>query len=127
VIDGHFTRGYGDSPKKDNDIELLPGAVEPADAVLHNASQSCQRLEVVADWIDGFETPYGMELLSSVHWVANKSETHATNAEEAIEAVHAWNDRKRQMLKPEHIRVAWRRLQEFTAARSDDRTNGCPT
>jgi len=127
VIEGHFTRGYGDSPKKDNDIELLPGAVELADAVLHNATQSCQRLEVVADWIDGFETPYGMKLLSSVHWVAYKSETHATNAEEAIEAVHAWNDRKRQMLKPEHIRVAWRRLQEFTAARSDDRTNGCPT
>ena len=123
VIEGHFTRGYGDSPKKDNDIELLPGAVELADAVLQNASESCHRLEVVADWIDGFETPYGMELLSSVHWVAYKTETRATNAEEAIDAVHAWNDRKRQMLKPEHIRVAWTRLQESAAARSDDCTN----
>ena len=30
AIEGHFTRGYGDSPKPDRDIELLPGAVEKA-------------------------------------------------------------------------------------------------
>jgi hypothetical protein len=66
----------------------------------------------VAELIEGFETPYGMELLSSVHWAARHQKPPATSAEEAIAAVHAWSDRKRQMFKPDHIRIAWQRLQE---------------
>lgn len=115
VIEGHFTRGYGDSPNPDNDIELLAGATEAAHAALDPISASYQRLQVVTDLIDGFETPYGMELLSSVHWVAHRAEAPATSAESAIEAVHAWNDRKRRILKPEHIRVAWRHLERLEA------------
>jgi len=53
-----------------------------------------------------------MELLSSVHWVAIHNEMPAKDEESAIAQIYAWNDRKRNMFKPSHIQVAWRRLQE---------------
>ena len=113
AIEGHFTRGYGDSPKPDRDIELLPGAVEAADAVLDSSSESFQRLQKVAELIEGFETPYGMELLASVHWVGVHSEPPAKDAAAAVAKVHSWNDRKARMFQPQHIAVAWGRLEQF--------------
>ena len=60
--------------------------------------------------IEGFETPYGMELLSSAHWLASRAEPPVQNKEEAVQGIAAWNERKRQMFRPEHIHVAWGRL-----------------
>jgi len=111
-IEGHFIRGYGDSQKPETEIELLPNAIEEAEAFLASRQDSSARLRRVDDLIEGFETPYGMELLSTVHWVARYQKPSATNADEAVTAVHAWSDRKRQMFKPDHIRIAWQRLQE---------------
>ncbi len=116
-IEGHFTRGIGDSPVPDRDIELLPGATEAANEFLavHLDDDSRRRLVQVAALIEGFETPYGMELLSSVHWVARYGEPPAGSMETAVEAVHRWNDRKRHMFPPNHIAVSWRRLTEAGA------------
>jgi len=107
VLEGHFIRGYGDSQKPDVEIHLLSGAVEIADAFLVEHEDSQARLTRVASLIEGFETPYGMELLSSVHWLAVHSEDPIRNADEAVHAVHQWNERKQRMFKPDHIRVAW--------------------
>ncbi len=112
-IEGHFTRGYGDSQKPDVEVTLMPGAVSAADDFLREHPDSRERLTRVGELVQGFETPYGMELLASVHWVARKADTPATSDEEAIEAVHAWNARKHDMFKSQHIVVAWNRLQEF--------------
>jgi len=71
VMEGHFIRGYGDCQKPEAEIELLPGAVDEASAFLADKRDSLTRLEQVADLIEGFETPYGMELLATVHWVAH--------------------------------------------------------
>lgn len=112
ILEGHFIRGYGDSQRPDVEIELLPGATTEADRFLKNHPDSASRLARVVDLIDGFETPYGMELLSSVHWVATHEAPPAMDADAALQAVHRWHDRKRKMFKPEHIRIAWERLQE---------------
>jgi hypothetical protein len=58
----------------------------------------------VAKLIEGYETPYGMELLSTVHWVARHE--GARELHDALEKTYAWNDRKK-MFKPEHVRIAW--------------------
>jgi O-acetyl-ADP-ribose deacetylase (regulator of RNase III) len=116
AMEGHFVRGYGDSQKPGTTIELLSGAVEEADTFLADDMPAQQRLQRVSDLIEGFETPYGMELLATVHWVAHEpSPGHverAADAEEATEHVHAWNPRKRSVFRPEHVRVAWERLGE---------------
>ena len=111
-IEGHFIRGYGDSQKPDAEIELLPSSLEEADVFLANRLESKERLQKVADLIEGFETPYGMELLASAHWVAHHQDPPSTDAETTVSAVHAWNDRKRAMFKSEHIHIAWQRLRD---------------
>jgi O-acetyl-ADP-ribose deacetylase (regulator of RNase III) len=108
-IEGHFIRGYGDSQKPDAEIGLLNGATRAADAFLVSHDSSRARLRRVAKLIEGFETPYGMELLSSVHWVATRS-SEVRGADDAVRAVHAWNDRKKRIFSASHIRVAWQQL-----------------
>lgn len=116
VMEGHFIRGYGDSQKPEAEIELLPGAVDEASAFLADKRDSLTRLDQVADLIEGFETPYGMELLATVHWVAHyggrQGEAPAADMDAAIDVVHAWNPRKQNIFKPDHIRAAWMQLAQ---------------
>ncbi len=116
MMEGHFVRGYGDSQKPNAEIELLPGAVEEATAFLAGKSESLGRLGRVARLIEGFETPYGLELLASVHWVSHRggpgSHEPAANAEEAVGQIHTWSPRKQQVFRPAHIRTAWNRLED---------------
>ncbi|MDJ0734272.1 MAG: hypothetical protein QNJ47_09390 [Nostocaceae cyanobacterium] len=113
-IEGHYICGYGDGTSKAEsvDIYVLPKAREEAIAFLETKPEAEKNLERVSNLIFGFETPYGMELLATVHWVATKEANPAKNSEEAITLVHEWNDRKRKLFKPEHIRKAWQRLDE---------------
>ena len=110
VLEGHLIRGYGDTQKPDVEIELLPGAVEEADRFLGNRPDVRGRLDRVGSLIAGFETPYGMELLASVHWIACHDPIPAANAESAVQRIGEWSNRKARMFKPDHIRVAWNRL-----------------
>jgi O-acetyl-ADP-ribose deacetylase (regulator of RNase III) len=112
MLEGHYTRGYGDSQRPDVEIELLPGAAVEAEQFLSNYPDSTPRLEHVAELIEGFETPYGMELLASVHWLAVHGETQATDEESAIRLVHQWTERKSRIFHPDHIRIAWHHLRE---------------
>jgi O-acetyl-ADP-ribose deacetylase (regulator of RNase III) len=112
ILDGHYIRGYGDAQAPDAEIELVSRAIEEADQFLAESDESRARLKRVTQVIDGFETPYGMELLSSVHWITSHDTPPITDADGAVQSVHRWNDRKRAMFKPEHIRVAWERLHD---------------
>ncbi len=113
VLEGHFITGYDGSLKPESEMRLLEGAVEEADRFAAAHDVDTGRISRVADLIAGFESPYGMELLSSLHWVASRGEAPVRDVESAIIRVHAWNDRKRRILKPEHMRKAWDRLQEL--------------
>jgi O-acetyl-ADP-ribose deacetylase (regulator of RNase III) len=111
-LEKHYTQGYGDgkdTPTKV--IELLPGAIEEAEAFLEGDDLIRQRMKRVADLINGFEDPYGLELLSSLHWVMRENSAARESAEAAVEAVHKWNSRKARLLKREHLIKAWYRLK----------------
>jgi len=110
ILEGHHIRGYGDTQKPDVEITLLPDAEEAADHFLQKNQSAAGHIERVADLVDGFETPYGMELLASVHWAA-VHDGEVSDAESAVVAMARWNDRKRRLFQPAHIRLAWERLQ----------------
>jgi hypothetical protein len=57
----------------------------------------------VAELVDGFETPFGLELLSTVHWVA--SHTQSESAEEVVAGTYAWSERKKKFSERQ-IRLA---------------------
>ena len=113
-IEGHYIRGYGDGTAKAESAEIyvLPAGREAAQTFLAHDPSAHEQLERVGNLITGFETPYGMELLATVHWVGTQETNPAPDSEHAIELVHSWTDRKRNIFKPAHIRKAWQRLEQ---------------
>ncbi|RLB90757.1 MAG: Appr-1-p processing protein [Deltaproteobacteria bacterium] len=108
VIEGHFITGYADaSDNPDKQIKLKPNIIKAANDVLKAHPETTSHLERVADLITGFETPYGMELLSTVHWVATRDK--AATSDRVVRETYAWNSRKR-MFQEKHIRVAFNTL-----------------
>jgi len=97
AIEGYMIAGYadgGDAP--DKELTIVPGAVEEAARVLETDAHATtrQHLAQVADLIEGFESPFGLELLSSVHWVICREEQ--VSADNLVARVHSWNERKRR-------------------------------
>ncbi|HCO95175.1 MAG TPA: Appr-1-p processing protein [Phycisphaerales bacterium] len=110
AIEGYFISGFADAEDRpDAQIELMPDAAKRADRYLTNHCITRERFDRVVDLINGFETSFGMELLSTVHWVATRED--AKTAEEAIDRTYEWNERKR-MFKEKHIKIAWNVLEQ---------------
>src|SRR5271156_4530317 len=112
ALDGHYIIGVGDF-SGESEIAVLPGALAEADEFIRTKGDDelSEQVARVRNLIDGFETPYGMELLATVHWVVTQ-EPNARAADEAVIAVHDWNPRKKAVLREDHIRMAWRRLND---------------
>lgn len=109
-MDGKYLRGVGDGAQP-SEINVVEQALDEAELYLGAQKDrgTAERVERIARLIDGFETPYGMELLGTVHWAAK--EAKPTNAlAEVVERVHAWNSRKRQIMTQAHIKAALDRL-----------------
>lgn len=112
ILEGHYTTGYGDRQAPDVEIALLPDAAEEAESYLESHPDALQRLNRVSGLIEGFETPYGMELLSSVHWVAVTRKPAPKSEDDVTALVHGWNERKHKIFQERHITLAWQRLSE---------------
>ncbi len=68
------------------------------------------RLKRLASLIEGFESPYGLELLATVDFV--RRQMHTDDLKTLISEIHNWTDRKKSIMKPKHIEIAWQRLHE---------------
>ena len=108
-IEGHFISGYadgGDAPGKQ--LTLVPGALRDAESVLNAHPVTHERFDRVARLVEGFETPFGLELLSTVHWAVVQE--HAEDHESVVRVVHEWGPRKRQFTTAQ-IELAEERLR----------------
>ncbi len=98
IIEGHFINGYvdgGDAP--DKQIRLVPGAVLDANKFLEDKERTNRNFKKVSDLVDGFEAPFGLELLSTVHWVMKQNNT--IDMEKIVSSIYNWNERKKQFSK----------------------------
>lgn len=113
-VEGHFIVGYGDASDTVHaaePIRLLERAVEEATDVLAGEPELKGRIEQVLDLVDGFESAYALELLSTVHWVATRESSEAaTDPGAAAQIVGKWSSRKQRMFGEKHVRAAWERL-----------------
>ena len=94
-IEGHLVSGYadgGDAPGKQ--LELVPGSIGEANKYLEEKGETRARFDRVADLVEGFETPYGLELLATIHWVATRE--GAASVDDIAARIYAWNERKQQ-------------------------------
>ena len=110
AVEGHFISGYsdgGDAP--DKQLQIIPGAVSSATTFLQDEPATYARLDRVIELVDGFETPFGLELLATVHWVI--TDEGARNVDEAVQKTYNWNPRK-NMFYREQIALACETLRE---------------
>lgn len=104
AIEGHLISGYadgGDSPFKQ--LKLVPGAIEDAGVFLQEHPDTRARFAKVANLVEGFETPFGLELLSTVYWIIKNDSV--TTIDEVLKQAYDWNEHKRQFT-PRQIAVA---------------------
>ncbi len=109
-LEGHFIRGYGDRSRNAS-VHLLPGATDAANDFLADHKDTLLRLDRVGRLIEGFESPYGMELLATVHWLAHEDPEVVKDVALAIKGFRAWSEHKKQTFHPEHIEIAWKQLR----------------
>ena len=104
AVEGHFISGYGDGgDRPDKQLELVPGAVEDAAKVLRRSPRTRERFDRVTDLVDGFESAFGLELLSTVHWVLEHDAP--ASRDDLIAMTYAWGDRKKRF-SPRQVGLA---------------------
>jgi O-acetyl-ADP-ribose deacetylase (regulator of RNase III) len=109
-MEGHFTTGYGDgNDKPDTPIRLLPDSLPEAESFLEKQPETHERFERVLNLIEGFETPHGLELLSTVHWLASVG---AGSVSEVMKGLSDWSERKFRSFTESQVAVAFERLKQ---------------
>lgn len=110
-VEGHFVQGFGDGSSGSKAILTLEdSALDEARDVLGGDQAFQQTLERFEAIVDGFEFPYGIELLSTVHYVV----AHAADAptlDEVVAAIGRWSERKGRLFKVRQAQTAYRHLQ----------------
>lgn len=98
AIEGHFVTGYfdgGDAP--DKELSIVPGTLDQTKSVIESNSKIKGNLDRVSDLVEGFESPFGLELLSTVHWIIENE--GADSLDELVDKTYEWNSRKRQFTR----------------------------
>jgi O-acetyl-ADP-ribose deacetylase (regulator of RNase III) len=110
AVNGHLIDGYtasGDGPSEQ--LMLMPGAIEKAASFLEAHPETRERFDRVGALVEGFETPFGLELLATAHWVAANENARTDQA--ITDAFYEWNPGKGQFTT-EQIAIAVGRLRE---------------
>ena len=103
-IEGHYITGYGDGGDEPyKQLELVPGAVADAEQFLEGHPDTRTQFDRVVDLVEGFESSFGLELLSTVHWVIARESPESLT--DVIAHVHKWHERKK-MFSARQIELA---------------------
>jgi O-acetyl-ADP-ribose deacetylase (regulator of RNase III) len=89
AMEGYYVSGYGeggDHPEKT--LELVPGAVADARATLAGRPETKAHFERVCQLVEGFESSFGLELLSTVHWLVSRGQP--ASDDELVQRFYAW-------------------------------------
>ncbi|WKN46225.1 type II toxin-antitoxin system antitoxin DNA ADP-ribosyl glycohydrolase DarG [Tunicatimonas pelagia] len=70
-----------------------------------------QRLDDLFRVIDGFESTFSLEILSSVHYL--KKNTPKLTREEVLNKIREWNDRKKALINEYHVDLAYEQLENY--------------
>lgn len=72
------------------------------------------RLQKLTSFIEGFESPFGLELLSTVHWALK--ETGKYSSVDSIKFfISDWSPRKNQLMTESQISIALERINQYFA------------
>ncbi|MFI5927175.1 macro domain-containing protein [Micromonospora sp. NPDC051543] len=113
-LEGHYLTGFGDRSARVEELQpirLTPGAADDVAAWLEDHGAAApEALDQLARLTDGFESPYSLELLATVHYAA-AAHPPTDDLDELIERVRSWSGRKARLFTSAHIELAYERLQ----------------
>jgi len=111
VLEGHMVRGAVDrSPERE--ITLGEEAAAGASEFIADDQEALQHLDQVARLIEGWESPYGMELLATVHWIAGRNLDTPASVDAVTEGVKNWSAEKQRRFQSSHIATAFDWLRQ---------------
>jgi O-acetyl-ADP-ribose deacetylase (regulator of RNase III) len=113
-LEGHFLTGFGDRSARVTElmpINLADRAAEEAGWEVDRNAEDAGRIAALLDLVDGFEMPYSLELLATVHFAAYQ-EPPAGDPGVLADRVAGWSLRKVRLFTEEHVRLAAARLVE---------------
>jgi hypothetical protein len=111
-LEGHYLTGFGDRSARVTElapINATPGSVDAARQIVERSPEDLARIEALLDLVDGFETPYSLELLATVHFAAIQPPPTG-EASALADRVAGWSLRKARLFTEAHVRIAADRL-----------------
>jgi O-acetyl-ADP-ribose deacetylase (regulator of RNase III)/uncharacterized protein YwgA len=69
------------------------------------------RLKLFSEFIEGFQTPFSLELLATVDWIKLKSPS--ITSKEIHAEIKNWTKRKAELIQQHHVQVAYNHLQNY--------------
>ena len=103
----HFLTGY----QSNNEITVTSAAYPAAEEYLENETNNIlSSIYKLSHLVEGFESPYGMELLSSVHYLY--SVDGHNSLDKISEGICNWNQEKCEKFGHNQIEAAAARLNE---------------
>lgn len=96
----------------DREAHVTPAGFAAAEDYLKNDEQSENVIKSLTKLVDGFETPYGLELLSTVHKVATSSDVEKSDINYIASEMLVLEKNKRNVFPEDEIRLAFQRLKD---------------
>jgi O-acetyl-ADP-ribose deacetylase (regulator of RNase III) len=115
AINGYYLKGYEQKDAKPFEpLELLVEKSSEVKEFLEDnlTAEEKKRLDTVSSFIEGFESPYGLELLATIDFLIEES--HSLNIEVVKAGLQNWSQRKLELFKEQHVRLALEHLQKYS-------------
>jgi O-acetyl-ADP-ribose deacetylase (regulator of RNase III) len=114
AMNGYYINGYEQKEAKPFEtLELVPSRKEEVMEFLSKEISTDQsvRLERVSRLIQGFESPYGLELLATVDFLREQNQLFEVS--EIFAALKEWSYRKGNLFSEEHVKMALTHIDYF--------------
>ncbi len=112
AMEGHYTVGFGDRSTA-SELRVVGEELVAASEFLADRPGVGAAIDRVAALVADFDSPYGLELLSTVHFVVENDGVDAFDDAAINSAVRAWSERKKFLFTGYHITVARDQLAQL--------------
>lgn len=100
-------------------LDVISLNINQIDNILSFIEKECNqaeklRLKQVEQLISGYESPFGLELLSTVDWIIKENKESELDPSLIKEKIKEWSERKDSNFSIDHIKTSLTKLEKFT-------------